>query len=122
MKKRPSKHDVNLLELIPTRRFGFSENAEGDVTVDMPRFHVEWMQRLLVPRAKSPFIRVKLDAFGSHVWKHIDGSLNVLRISERLRTEFGETLEQPEERVAAFMKLLQRRGFISLKTTDGEEV
>ena len=122
MAKKKSKHDINLLDLIPTQCFGWSEDAEGIVTVDMPRFHVAWMQRLLVPRAKYPYIRVKLDRFGSHVWKQVDGKRNVSAIAERLRAEFGDAVEEHEDRVAAFMRMLQRRAFITLKTAAGEIV
>ncbi|MBI5648367.1 MAG: PqqD family protein [Ignavibacteriae bacterium] len=116
------KQDINLLTLIPTRTFGWSEDEEGVVTVDMPRFHVAWMQRLLVPRAKYPYIRVKLDRFGSHVWKQIDGVRTVLEVAELLRAEFGDAVEDHEARVAAFMRLLQRRAFVTLKTAEGEVV
>ena len=113
------KDELNLLELVPSRNWGHSVDEAGRVVVDMPRFHIAWMQRLLVPRSKSPFIRVNLDDFGSHVWLRCDGATSIGAIAESLIAEFGEKVQPVHERLAVFIRQLRQRGFITLRKADG---
>ncbi|MDH7514418.1 MAG: PqqD family protein [Bacteroidota bacterium] len=115
---RKRRAGVNLLSLVPERLFAHTVNADGRVVVDMPRFHVAWMQKYLVPRSRSPYIKITLDRFGSHVWTRIDGRADVRDIAESLRGTFGEEAEPVEERLAVFMHQLERRGFIRFRTKD----
>ncbi len=119
---RTPRPDLNLLELVPERCWTSATNDEGIVEVDMPRFHIPWMQKHLVPKRKYPYIRIKLDAFGSHVWNAIDGATDVGVIAERLRTEYGEEVEPVHDRIAAFFRQLHQRGFVRLRTASGELV
>ncbi len=120
--KRRSKAEINLLELIPERLFAHSVKDDGLVVVDMPRFHVAWMQKYLVPRAKYPFIKISLDRFGSDVWLRIDGHSDVSGIAAGLKESFGQEVEPVLERIAVFMRQLERRGFIRFRTREGGTV
>ena len=119
MFQRKPKEELNLLELVPSRCWGHSVDEAGRVTVDMPRFHVAWMQRLLVPRGKSPFIKINLDEFGSHVWLRCDGATPIGTIARSLEVEFGESVHPVYERLAVFFRQLRERGFITLRKSDG---
>jgi hypothetical protein len=119
---RKSKGQLNLLELVPERRWGHSLDEAGRVVVDMPRFHVAWMQRWLVPRGKSPFIRVKLDEFGSHVWLLCDGATPIGAIADSLVQRFGDSVQPVHDRLTVFFRQLRERGFISLRKPDGSIV
>mgnify|MGYP001601999325 CR=1 FL=1 len=111
--------EINLLETIPEKLFTSITKDDGLVVVNMPRFHVEWMQKYLVPKWKDPFIKIKLDEFGSHTWEKIDGKASILAIVDSLVEEYGEAVQPVEERLAQFFTLLKQRGFVSLKTPDG---
>ena len=37
------KRTINLLELVPVKVFGSTAGGDGLIVVDMPRFHVAWM-------------------------------------------------------------------------------
>ena len=122
MARKLSRKNLNLLDLIPERAFGHAVGEDGLVTVDMPRFHIAWMQRYLVPASKSPFIKVKLDRFGSRAWLCCDGARTVGSIAEILENEFGEEVRPVHERIGKFIHLLKNRGFIRLRTADGTSV
>ncbi len=122
MSGRRHKEQINLLELVPERRFGFSENGEGIVIIDMPRFHVAWMQKYLVPKRKYPFIKIKLDAFGSHVWNLCDGQSTVHQITEALIEKFGHEVQPAYERIGKFFRQLNERGFVKLRKANGSYV
>lgn len=119
---RKDTPDLNLLELVPERCWTSMTRDDGIVEVDMPRFHVAWMQKYLVPKGKYPYIRIKLDPFGSHVWNAIDGTTNIGDLSERLRTEYGDAVEPVHDRIAVFFRQLHQRGFVRLRTAAGELV
>jgi hypothetical protein len=121
-KNTPPKPDINLLDLIPERMFGDSTNEEGNIVVDMPRFHIPWMQRYLVPKRKDPFIKIKLDRFGSRVWLRCDGAANVNEIADALVAEFGDEVQPVHERLGVFFRLLKQRGFVRLRKADGSFV
>lgn len=115
-KKQPA---LNLLELVPERLRAFEVDDEGIVTVNTPRFKQEWMRRHLVPRWKNPSILTRLDAVGSHVWMHIDGTRNVADIAAACVDRFGDDIQPVYERLPLFIRAMRDRGFIALRRTDG---
>jgi hypothetical protein len=117
--KRKKAEEINLLHLTPERLFGYSENDKGFVVVDMPRFHIPWMQKYLVPRWKNPFIRITFDEFGSYTWNLCDGSRDVHAIADALTEHFGDTIQPIYDRLGVFFRQLKSRGFVSLRKPDG---
>ncbi len=111
--------DINLFDCIPETLFTWQENDEHQVVVNMPRFHVAWMQKYLIPSSKSPYIKITLDEFGSHAWKRIDGIITVAGIADAMVEEFGEQVQPIEERLPNFLRLLKQRGFLRFKLQDG---
>lgn len=120
-KKKHEDPEVNLLELIPERCFDAVEGDEGNVVVHMPRFHVPWMQKHLIPKWKDPYIKVKLDPFGSHIWRRIDGKRAITEIADSLVEEFGDEVQPIEDRLGTFFKQLKDRGFVTLKSRTGDQ-
>jgi hypothetical protein len=112
--KASKQTEVNLLDLFPRRTVEFTTDADGKVTIVVPRFKREWMRRMFAPKRKGPNINVALDAFGSSVWQKCDGKTTVGGIADQLRAEFGEAVEPADERVAAFVKQLLGNSFITL--------
>ncbi|MCX5752099.1 MAG: PqqD family protein [Candidatus Krumholzibacteria bacterium] len=108
-----TRADVNLLDLVPRRTAEHEIDEEHLVTVLMPRFRNRFMQRWLVPRYRSPHIKIKLDEIGSEVWLLCDGRRNVGEIAVLMREKFNERIEPCNDRLARFFKQLEQARFIS---------
>ncbi|MDR2475891.1 MAG: PqqD family protein [Bacteroidales bacterium] len=88
-----------------------TEMENGCAVIVFPRFRSKFMQRHFVPKNKSPYIRIRLEKHGTAVWNLIDGKRSVRNISEALAGHFNSEANY-EYRVAAYLKQLQRQGFV----------
>lgn len=108
------KERANLLDCIPQRGGHIITEWKGEYAVlAFPRFRRKWMQRFLIPKGLSPYIRVTLEEHGTAVWKLIDGRRTVGKIISSLAPCFGAD-EDYASRVSAYLMQLQRDGFIRL--------
>jgi len=103
---------VNLLDLIPRKILSDEVNVDGNIIILKPKFRNKLMKKFVVPKLKNPFYKVKLDEFGSFVWRQIDGNLTVEEIGEKLKTNFKENIEPVYERLSVFIQSLERYRFI----------
>lgn len=103
------------MELTPVRNYKHIVDEENRVAVLIPRFTNKFLVRYLVPRLKSPDIKVKLDKFGSSAWLKADGNRNVQQICDELFNEHGEEINPVIERVTKFYTQLYQYKFISFK-------
>ncbi|HMU41753.1 MAG TPA: PqqD family protein [Ignavibacteriaceae bacterium] len=106
---------TNTLDLTPIRLHSQEEDADGMVTVIIPKFKNKFMVTFLSPKLKSDKFRIKLDKFGSAVWLMIDSKSKVEQIIKELKQKFGEQLAEADERVVKFIFQLYSQGFISFK-------
>ena len=108
--------DKNYLEQIPVRNpdFTWKENEQGTVTVDMVHrgFFPMLAQKLWITPKVS---HIKLDCFGSFVWKQIDGNRNLIEIGVMVKEEFGEKCEQLYERLAKYFEMLKNNKFVEFR-------
>ena len=108
------KKDHNYLEKVPVRNpeFSWKEDGQGIVTVDMVHKGIfdKLAQKLWVTPKVS---HVKLDRFGSFVWKQMDGNRNIIDIGVLVREEFGDQAEPLYERLAEFVKMLRDNRFVT---------
>ena len=109
---------ANLLDLIPIKMMKSEENDDGTITVIKPKFRNKFIVKYLVPKLKSPDFKVKLDEFGSFVWKQIDGNLTVEKIGWNLKNNFHENIEPVYERLSVYFQTLLRYKFIEYKNYD----
>jgi hypothetical protein len=114
-KKNRTVQELNYLELTPVRNYDHILEDENRVAVLVPRFTNKILVRYLVPRLKSPDIKVKLDKFGSSAWLKADGNKNVQQICEELLSEHGEEINPVVDRVTKFYTQLYQYQFISFK-------
>lgn len=115
-KRRTSKADaVSLLDAVPVRAgHVLTETGEDQcVVLAIPRFKHRWMQRHLVPKGLSPYIRVSLEAHGTAVWQLIDGRRTVAEMISLLAPHFAGQTDYAA-RVCAYLIQLHRDGFIRL--------
>ena len=107
------KKDHNYLEKVPVRNpeFSWKEDGQGIVTVDMVHKGIfdKLAQKLWVTPKVS---HVKLDRFGSFVWKQMDGNRNIIDIGVLVREEFADQAEPLYERLAEFVKMLRDNRFV----------
>ena len=104
---------VNLLNLKPEKLFQSEEGPDGNVIVLVPKFRHPWMQWLQV-RIRSKHFRVKLDVFGSHIWRICDGKTPVAAIAESFRESFGDVPEL-YERISRFLGRLEHDSLIRMR-------
>ena len=115
------KKDQNYLEKVPVRNpeFSWKEDGQGIVTVDMVHKGIfdKLAQKLWVTPKVS---HVKLDRFGSFVWKQMDGNRNIIDIGVLVREEFADQAEPLYERLAEFVKMLRDNRFVTLENRKNE--
>lgn len=108
------KKDHNYLEKVLVRNpeFSWKEDGQGIVTVDMVHKGIfdKLAQKLWVTPKVS---HVKLDRFGSFVWKQMDGNRNIIDIGVLVREEFADQAEPLYERLAEFVKMLRDNRFVT---------
>ena len=116
-----------LLDLAPVRRAEWDEPEGGDgrVVVIRPRprrtgglrgWWARVSHRLAMPR-------IRLDHFGSFVWRQLDGRRRVAEVGSEMRRRFGEEAEPAEERAGRFVAQLHELELILLPGFDpGDEV
>lgn len=111
--------DKNLLELIPVKMVGSEIREDGNITLLIPRFKSKFLLNF-VPKNKSPFFKINLDAFGSGFWQEADNEKTVEAIGKALKDKFGDAIEPVFERLNIFIFQLRRQGFLELKDPKGE--
>jgi hypothetical protein len=104
---------INYLELTPVRAYEHEVASSGKVSVLVPKFKNKFMVNLLMRRLKSPYIKAKLDDFGSLTWIEMDGKKNVHAISQSLINKFGDKVQPVEERLTKFLSQLYQYNFIT---------
>ena len=103
----------NLLELKPMRNVGWETEPDGRTVIILPKFRSALMQKWVLPWLARPNFRVKLDTHGSFIWQHCDGRTPVGEMAEKMLTAFGPGIEPVYERIAAFIRKLEREAFLT---------
>ena len=105
----------NYLELIPVRNPAFPYTVADDgivtISVEWQGFYHRIAQRLFRrPRVSD----IKLDAYGSFVWRTIDGEKNVYAISQALEAQFSG-MDKALSRLIKFLEIMRDHHIISWK-------
>ena len=114
-KTHPTLNEI--LTAVPERAVEHVLREDGLFTLLRPKFvspRFQWLQRLL----KRPHFKVKLDAVGTCLWAHLDGTRNGYELVEILRLAFGEKVEPADERTARFLLQLVEGRFATLQKRD----
>lgn len=112
-KKKKINSSINYLELTPKRAYAHEVESSGNVSVLVPKFKNKFLVNFLAPRLKAPYIKAKLDDFGSLTWIEMDGTKNVQSISQSLTNKFGEKVQPVNERLTKFLTQLYQYNFIT---------
>lgn len=111
--KKKKNDQINYLDLTPVKKYNFEIEENGFVSVLIPRFTNKFLVRYLSPRLKSPYVKAKLDEFGSQTWLEIDGVQNVHNIAQKLLNRNGEKIQPINERLTKFLTQLYNYNFIT---------
>ena len=112
------KQKENYLNYIPVRNAQNSwEEKDGLVTIHMVHrgFYSKIAQTFFhMPRVSH----IDLDAYGSFLWKRIDGETTVGALAEALKAEFGKEAEPLYDRLVKYMQILRNNRFILFRGKD----
>ena len=108
--------EYQLLDLIPVHNIEWEENTiSGLVELKKPKFENAFLKKIILPRLKNPYYKVKLDKIGSFVWKQINGKNKISEIAQALEKQFGESVQPVTPRLSKFIFSLSKNKFIQLK-------
>jgi hypothetical protein len=113
---------VNLLELKPKRNSEWETGENDQVVLLVPKFREGFLGKWVQPRLSRPYYRVKLDAYGSYIWRACDGNTTVFEIAATMKDKFKEDLESLYERIGKFVRRLDESKFVLMdaKKWDGK--
>lgn len=103
---------VNLLDLVPVPVVRSETKSDGCVVLLKPKFTNILLQKHLLPRMRRPFFRISLDDLGSFIWSRCDGKRTVRELAVLHKQRFGEKAEPLHDRLAEFLRTLERNRFI----------
>jgi hypothetical protein len=120
-KRKKIESDTNLLELTPFQVYSHEIKDDGSVAVLIPRFHNQFLAKVLSPRLKDPYVRVTFDELGSNTWLEIDGYKTIKDISDNLNTRYGDKIQPVYERTCKFLNQLYLYKFINFNELKGDD-
>jgi len=106
---------TNTLDLTPVKLYSDIINEENLVTVVIPKFKNEFAKKLISPKLKSADFKLKLEKFGSEVWKNMDGKTKVSDIVKMVSDKFGDEIQPAVDRVSKYIFQLYEQKLISFK-------
>jgi len=107
--------NTNLLDLTPIRKYEHRLRDDGTAEILLPRFKNKVMEKLFLPRKKSPYFILHLDDIGTATWLEIDGFTKVQGICDKLIQKYGEKVTPAEERAGKFITTLYHHGYLDFK-------
>lgn len=115
---RRIKKEENYLEWIPEKNTAFESKTDekGNVAILVRHKGVFFrVTQFLLGKPKTTWVH--FDKMGNFIWPLIDGERTVYEIAQFVREQFGEQAEPLYERLAIYMKLLERYSFIRMQKT-----
>ncbi len=101
-------------------------DGEGHIVLLKPRFGWGPLKKLLLPRLKSPYVRITLDDLGTFAWEHLDGTRTLGQVAELLAERFkdpvtGLPLPNALDRLWRFVIQLHRHGLVELAAPERQD-
>jgi len=107
-------HHLPWSDIIIERKVEWEDGPEEGAVLLIPRFRRGPLARWLQPRLRRPYIRVKLDALGSFVWRLCDGKTTFGTIVSAMCEKFGDAAKHAEDRLKKFLTILRNHKFVEL--------
>jgi hypothetical protein len=115
LQRRKILKNQNALDLTPIRKYSEETDESGLVSIIIPKFKNKFVREHILPKLKSPEVKVKLDELGSASWLLFDGKNTVSIIAQKLVEKFGDRIQPVEERILKYTTNLYLNGFITFK-------
>ena len=114
-----AKKQENFLNYIPviSEKNSWDADAGGRVTIHMVHrgFYATIAQKVFhTPRVSH----IKLDEYGSFLWKRINGERTVGQLAQQLKEQFGDQAEPLYDRLVKYMQILRNNEFILFRGKD----
>ena len=114
-----NKKNNNYLDFVPVinPQNQWSEDEAGVVTVHMVHrgFYAAIAQKFFhTPRVSH----IRLDEYGSFLWKELDGRRTVGELAQRMKAQFGDGAEPLYDRLVRYMQILRNNKFILFRGKD----
>ncbi len=109
------KRQQNFFDLTPVANYQHERNSDGVVVVLIPRFDKHFIGRLIEKKSSKKEIRTDLDSNGSKVYLLIDGKRTVYDIFKMINDGSDLHLEQAQERIITYLRMLYNSGIIEFK-------
>lgn len=116
-----TKEEINYLELTPVKLKQSKALETGKEAIIVPKFTNKIAVTLLKPFLKKDSFQIKLDDFGSAVWRLVDGEKKVQTIADELRKIYGSSVEPAEGRLTTFLTTLYRNEIITFSELNSKE-
>lgn len=94
---------------------------EGRVVVMAPRFKGRAGKAVVRFLRREQTYRLRLDEYGSEVWRLVDGRRDVGAISELVVERFGDSIKPTIPRLVEFLRRLRNVGAVDVTTREKEE-
>ena len=105
----------NYLELVPIISTDIKWKLLNDGCVELTVRNKGFINKFAQTFFSTPEIsKIKLDKYGSCVWKNIDGKNSIGNIALKLKESFGEKAEPLYGRIIQFTRILKNEGYIKL--------
>ena len=106
----------NFVDRVPQicadKKWTVLEDGIVEITVENKGFYNVLAQKFF---SKPRYSFIKLDTYGSFVWKQIDGERSLIEIGILVKDRFGEKAEPLYERLAEFFRQLKQNRFVSFR-------
>ncbi len=111
--KLKRKKQRNFLDFVPVKndKYRWVELENGIVQIQIDRNSL--LERAVRFFFKTPkMMKIDLDAYGSFIWKQIDGEKDMHAIAEHLDKNYGQSVHPLYERLGQYMTILKNNHFI----------
>lgn len=115
------KKKGNYLDYTPSRIRNYDRDEDGRVEVTVPRFGAWKPGRWIQGAFKLNDFKIKLDEIGTYIWDRCDGKNTVYEIGLEMKERFGEKIEPVYERLALFVKQMERGKLIEVRQHEPHE-
>lgn len=116
MAKKQSENYLDFVPVVNTQNT-WDEGEDGVVTIHM--VNRGFYNRLAQKVFHTPKVsHIKLDEYGSFLWKRIDGVRTVGDLAEGMKMQFGEKAEPLYDRLVKYMQILHNNRFVLFRGKD----
>lgn len=114
MAKKKKVISRNYLEKIPLRSYDVDWKTEENGKITLEIKNTGWANKIAQKLFGKPKVSyVHLDEMGSFLWPRLNGEMNIIKLGELVKEEFGEKAEPLYERLARYFQILESYHFIT---------